>query len=266
LFKTHQYFTSDGFFIFYAEIDIIYLYFYEKILRMKSLVKNLLTLLILSVIIVNPSILFGQNRVVREIAPFDQVKVSDDMKVVFKKSDREIISIVANGIGYDKIVTESSGRELVIKFKTGIYKQTDVQIEVEYIKLRSIDAGNKADVRIQDVITGDELNLKATGGAVINIQVDVSAVKASLSNGGRIEISGKTDLQEVDASLGAKYNAYELETENGYIKSNTNADVVVWVKNRLEATAGSKAELKYRGSPADVKSSTNLGGTISGGL
>ena len=101
---------------------------------------------------------------------------------------------------------------------------------------------------------------------MINVDVDVSAVKASLSNGGRIEISGKADLQEVEANLGSKYHAYELETENGYVKSNTNSDVVVWVKNRLEATAGSKAELKYRGKPAEVKSSTNLGGTISGDI
>lgn len=169
---------------------------------MKSVLKILFVHLFLTSLICNTTYLLAQNRVVREIAPFDQVNVSDDLKVVFKKSDKEKVSIVANGIGYDKIVTESSGRELNIKFKTGIYKQTDVQIEVEYVKLRSIDASNKSDVRIQDVLTGDELKLKATGGAVINVDVDVSAVKASLSNGGRIEISGKADLQEVEANLG----------------------------------------------------------------
>lgn len=208
----------------------------------------------------------AQNKVVREIAPFDQVKISDDLKVTFKKADRENITIVANGIGYDKIVTKSSGRELKINVKTGVFKNTDVQILVEYVKIRSIDASNKADIKFEEVLTGDELSLKATGGAVINVEVDISALKASLSNGGRIEISGSADLQEVEANLGAKYNAYEFETENGYIKSNTNSDVVVWVKNKLEATAGSKAELKYRGKPEDVKSNTSLGGKISGDL
>jgi hypothetical protein len=210
--------------------------------------------------------LMSQNKVVREIDPFDQVKVSDDLKVVFIKSDRENITIIAKGIGYDKIVTESSGRELKVKVKTGVFKDTDVKIEVEYVKLRSVDAANKADVTFTEVLTGDQLSLKATGGAVINAEVDVSALKASLSNGGRIEISGSADLQEVDANLGSTYNAYEFETENGYVKSNTNSEVVVWVKNKLEATAGSKAQLKYRGKPADVTSSTNLGGKISGDL
>ena len=210
--------------------------------------------------------LMAQNKVVREIDPFDKVKVSDDLKVVFVKSDRENITIIANGIGYDKIVTESSGRELRLKVKTGVFKETDVKIEVAYVKLRSIEAANKADITFTDVLTGDELSLKATGGAVINAEVDVSALKASLSNGGRMEISGSADLQEVDASLGSRFNAYEFETENGFVKSNTNSEVVVWVKNKLEASAGSKAELKYRGKPVEVKSSTSLGGKISGDL
>ena len=222
--------------------------------------------IILAIIFFCSCNLFAQNKVVREIAPFDKVKVSDDLKVTFKKADRENITIVANGIGYDKIVTESSGRELKMKVKTGIFKNTDVQILVEYVKLRSIDASNKADIKFEGIVIGDELSLKATGGAVINVEVDISALKASLSNGGRIEISGRADLQEVDSNLGSKYNAYEFETENGYVKSNTNSDVVVWVKNRLEATAGSKAILKYRGKPTDVKSSTSLGGKISGDL
>ena len=209
---------------------------------------------------------FAQNKVVREIDSFDQVQVSDNLKIVFIKAEKERITIVANGIGYDKIVTKTSGRKLKISVKTGVYKETDVKIEVEYVNIRSIDASNKADIKFQEVLKGGELNLKANGSAVINVELEMSAVKASLSNGGRIEISGKADLQQVDANLGSKYNAYEFETENGYIKSNTNSDVVVWVKNILEASAGSKSEIKYRGKPAEVKSSTNLGGKISGDL
>lgn len=233
---------------------------------MKSSYKILTAQFALALILFSSSNLFAQNKVVREIDAFDQVTVSDNLKVTFKKADKEKITIVASGIGYDKIVTTSSGRELKIKVKTGVYKDTDVQIEVEYVKLRSIDASNKADIKFMEMLTGDELTLKATGGAVINVEVEISALKASLSNGGRIEIKGSAGLQEIEANIGAKYNAYEFETENGYVKSNTNSDVVVWVKNRLEATAGSKAILKYRGKPAEVKSSTSLGGTITGDL
>jgi hypothetical protein len=225
--------------------------------------KNLVFLLLFSFISLSS---FAQNKVVREIDGFDQVKVSDKVKVTFIKSDKEKISILAAGIGYDKIVTQSSGRQLQIKIKTGIYKNTDVNIEVQYVKLRSVEASNQADVKFREPLTGDEISLKATGGAVINVEVEASALKASLSNGGRIEISGKAKVQEVDASLTAKYNAYEFQTEDGFIKSNTNADVVVWVSGRLEASAGSKAELKYRGSPEEVKSSASLGGKIQGNL
>ena len=233
---------------------------------MKSYMKILLASVSFAFLLLSAIGAKAQNKVVREIDPFDKVVVNDNMNVVFIKSEKERITILAEGIGYDKIVTESSGRELKIKLKTGIYNNTKIDVEVEYVKLRSVEAGNKIDVKFNEPLTGDQLDLKATGGGVINVEVDVNALKANLSNGGRIEISGKTELQEVSADIGAKYNGYELESENGFIKSNTNADVVVWVKNKLEATAGSKAILKYRGKPAEVKSSTNLGGKISGDL
>ncbi len=208
----------------------------------------------------------AQNRVIKEVDAFDKVVISDNMKVVFRKADKENVIMTATGIDYDKIVVESSGRELRIKLKTGIYNNTNINIEVDYVKIRSIDVGNNADVKFEGALTGDQIELKSTGGAVLNINVEASAIKASLNNGGRIEISGKTDLQEVDANLGSKYNAYELESVNGFVKSNTTSDVVVWVTNKLEANAGSKAALKYRGKPAEVKSSTSLGGKITGDL
>ena len=243
-----------------------FLYFCKKNITMNTFGKIILVFAIFIAVISNPRKSSAQNKVVREVSSFDQVRVSDNVKVTFKKSDREMITVIANGIGYDKIITETSKRELRIKVKSTFYKETDVYIEVEYKQLRSIEASNKSIINFTEVVTGDEITLKATGGAVINLDVDVSAVKASLSNGGRIEIAGKADLQEVDASIGAKYNAYEFETENGFVKSNTNSDVVVWVKNKLEASAGSKAIVKYRGKPAELKSSTSLGGKISGNI
>lgn len=233
---------------------------------MRSTKKVLTAPLIIAAVLFSFSSIIAQNKVVREIDAFDKVKVSDDVKVIFIKAEKERITITATGIGYDKIVTKSSGRDLKISVKTGIYKNSDVNIEVEYVKIRSIDASNKADISFSEVLTGDEVKLKAGGSAVIKVEVELSAVKASLSNGGRIEISGKADMQEVDANLASKYNAYEFETETGYVKSNTNSDVVVWVTNMLDATAGSKAVLKYRGKPVEVKSSTSLGGKISGDL
>jgi len=208
----------------------------------------------------------AQNKVIKEVDTFDMVVVSDNLNVTFKKAEKEKVTLTATGIDYDKIVVESSGRVLKIKLKTGIYNNTDINIEVDYVKIRSVDVGNKANVKFVGPLIGDQLELKSTGGAVLNVEVDASAVKASLNNGGRIEITGKTDIQQVDANLGSKYNAYELESTNGFVKSNTTSDVVVWVTNKLEANAGSKAELKYRGKPSEVKSSTSLGGKITGDL
>ena len=94
---------------------------------MNSTKKVLTAQLIIAALLFCFNCTFAQNKVVREIDAFDRVKVSDDVKVIFKKAEKERITITATGIGYDKIVTKSSGRELKISVKTGIYKNSDVR-------------------------------------------------------------------------------------------------------------------------------------------
>ncbi len=221
-------------------------------------------ILISSMLIAAPVI--AQNKVIRDMATFEKVSVSDNVNVTFKKGSDEKVEIISQGIDYDKIVTQTNGGELRIKLKTGFYKEADVNIEVTYKHLRVIEASNKATVKFAETVEGNELNLKANSNAVIIINVDVNTLKASVSNGGRIEVSGKAKVQYVDANIGGKYNGYELESNVGWIKSNTNAEAVVWVKETLDASAGSKGKIKYRGKVDNLKTNTSLGGKIEGNL
>jgi hypothetical protein len=53
---------------------------------------------------------------------------------------------------------------------------------------------------------------------VKNVEVEISALRALLCVYRKIQISGSSDLQEVDANLGSgsKYGAYEFETNDDY--------------------------------------------------
>ncbi len=208
----------------------------------------------------------AQNKVIRDMATFEKVSISDNMNITFKKGNDEKVEIVSQGIDYDKIVTTTDGGVLRIKLKTGFYKGSDVNIEVTYKHLSVIEASNRATVKFVETVEGDELNLKANSNAVIIIDVNVNTLKASVSNGGRIEVSGKAKVQYVDANIGGKYNGFELESNVGWIKSNTNAEAVVWVKETLDASAGSKGKIKYRGKVENLKTNTSLGGKIEGNL
>ena len=56
--------------------------------------KVLTALLIFAAFIFSFTTIYSQNKVVREISPFDQVKVSDDLKVVFKKAERKELPLL----------------------------------------------------------------------------------------------------------------------------------------------------------------------------
>jgi len=90
--------------------------------------------------------------------------------------------MTATGIDYDKIVVESSGRELKIKLKTGIYNNTNINIEVDYVKIRSIDAGNNADVKFEGTLTGDQIELKFPARPIYRRSMRTSAANTMPTN------------------------------------------------------------------------------------
>ena len=231
---------------------------------MKSNRTFLTTALILVFLAIIPA--EAQNKVVRDMPTFEKVSVSDNVNVTFRIGNDEKVEIISQGIDYSKILTTASGGELKIKLKTGFHKEADVAIEVTYKHLSVIEASNKANLKFPDTVKAKELNLKANSNATINIIVDVNTLKASVSNGGKIDISGKAKVQYADANIGGKYNGYELESNVGWVKANTNGEVVVWVKETLDATAGSKGKIKYRGKPEHIKTNSSLGGKIEGNL
>ncbi len=208
----------------------------------------------------------AQNKIVRDIKPFDRVKVMDNVKVVFREGPTENLSFTAVGVGTEKVVTENNGRQLVIRMKPGFHKEAKVDVEVSYKKIRSIEVWNGAKVEMPDTIRIDDIELSVSGNSTLQLNVNTNTLKATLSSSGRVDIGGKAEIQEVDVNTNAQYLAYELETVNGYVKVSTGAEGVVWATKYLDAAASSKGELKYRGSPEDVKSGTSLGGKIIGNI
>jgi hypothetical protein len=208
----------------------------------------------------------AQNKIIREVNQFDHVHVTEKIDVQLRESDTHKVTFTATGIDYDNIVTEVDGRELRVKLKPGIYKDYKIDFIIEYVKLRTIEAGNGAKITGLNTLAGDEMTIKASGNAVVNASVKVNALKAQLSTSGRIEIDGEAEFQEVEANTYGKYHGFELKADDGFVKANTGAEAVVYVVDQFEGSASSKGTIKYRGSPNNVKSTTSLGGEIIGNI
>lgn len=84
----------------------------------------------------------------------------------------------------------------------------------------------------------------------------------SVSDKASALLGGSARYLTLQAS-GGQVNAAELETMSARVSAQSNAEVRVWVTDRLEARTSTGAVLRYRGEPAIVRTALKfMGGEI----
>ena len=197
---------------------------------------------------------------IRNLKPFDKIKSSKGINVTLREGDEPKAEIVISNAEPEDVIIQQTGREVVIKMKTKIYKDVIVDVYVSFQNLREISAGTGGTITSDDIIEADQLTLEAGMDASIELEIEVKKLKASVS-AARIEVSGTADIVEANIT-GGRFLGAKLECEEAYIKANTGGSAQIWVTEKLEATAGSRARIEYKGNPDKVEMKTNLGGKV----
>lgn len=224
---------------------------------MHTLLKTLIALLLLGFAVTS------QAQETRKLDHFDAVAVTGDIAVTLVQGDAPSALIATQGISADDITLYVKGKTLKIQLIEGLFQDMDqVEITLTYTKLRAVRSSAGAEVRSADLLQGDELNLRASSGGTLMVEVDVNSVEASASEGGVLNISGTTQDQEVSVSTGGAYEGLELECLRTYVKANTGGKAEVVANERLDANANTGGSIEYAGNP-EIK---NMRSLISGGI
>lgn len=224
---------------------------------MHTLLKTLIALLLLGFAITS------QAQETRKLDHFDAVSVTGDIAVTLVQGNAPSALIATQGISADDITLYVKGKTLKIQLIEGLFQDMDqVEITLTYTRLRAVRSSAGAEVRSADLLQGDELNLRASSGGTLMVEVDVNSVEASASEGGVLNISGTTQDQEVSVSTGGAYEGLELECLRTYVKANTGGKAAVVANERLDANANTGGSIEYAGNP-EIK---NMRSLISGGI
>ncbi|TAJ12189.1 DUF2807 domain-containing protein [Marinilabiliaceae bacterium JC017] len=203
----------------------------------------------------------AKEKQVRKVGSFDKVKATKGINITLIEGDKEQAEVHINNGSTSDVITELKNKTLTLKMRTRIYKGVAVQVYVTYVRLREIDAGTGASIDAENTIVADKLSLRAGTESSIELDVDVNALSANVS-AGRMEIEGKAGFQEVKASAGGKYLAYDLECDETYAKSSTGARIEVTANKKLNATASAGGTVNYKGNPAKIQQKVSMGGKV----
>jgi len=219
-----------------------------------KLIKQLLALtflLVFSSVIVNADSTEKQNRSVRD---FSEISVSSGIDLYLTMGDEEKVTIVADDEIIDDIITEVRGDQLKIYLKERPFRfrwkwnqERKAYVTVKTIKEIKASAGS--DVASENVIKGESLEVHASSGSDVRMEVNVNKLVLKASSGSDANLSGLAKYFDADASSGSDIRASDLKTKICRVEVSSGSDASVYATDEIEAHASSGGDIKYYGNP-----------------
>ncbi|NAY90530.1 DUF2807 domain-containing protein [Muricauda sp. JGD-17] len=191
---------------------------------------------------------------------FSVVSASEGLDVFVTQDSEFKILVEADENIIDLIGTDIRDGRLKIHAIENIGRATK-KIYVTLPKVEALKSSSGADLIVQNVVTSKRVELEASSGADLQVELTAQEVSAEASSGAEIKVSGQTDYLYADASSGADIRARSLMTKNCNADASSGADISVNVSESLVADASSGADISYTGE-ANVETKKSVSGSV----
>ncbi|WP_431161426.1 head GIN domain-containing protein [Flagellimonas beolgyonensis] len=191
---------------------------------------------------------------------FTEVLASEGIDVFVTQDSEFKISVEADENIIDLIGTDIRDGKLKIHAIENIGRATK-NVYVSLPRITALKSSSGADLVVQNVIESESIELDASSGADLRVELRANEVSADASSGADIRVSGSADILHADASSGSDIKARELEVKRCNADASSGADISVNVSESLVADASSGADITYSGE-ASVQTKKSVSGSV----
>lgn len=204
----------------------------------------------------------AQNRDVREsLEEFTEVKTYNGVEVQVVPSGEDRIEITGHSkheVKYNIV----EGRLEIRLSLDNIWSKDNTKITVYGKNIKTVDANQGSLIEITEVLKGEELAFRVQEGSTIRARVTARKVLSKAVTGGKINLAGTAEEQDVELNTGGQYFGKELRTRETLVKAGTAARGEVYATDYVRATATLGGTIEIFGRPDEVDKKTSLGGRI----
>lgn len=195
-------------------------------------------------------------------ADFTEIEVSRGLDVYLTQSDEVNITVEADENLHDIIMTEIENNTLYIYADENIRSSRAQKVMVSFTDLSSISATSGSDVFSTNTINVDDLELRTTSGADMEVEINVDVVECSSTSGSDLRVSGVANTLYADATSGSDIKAGNLKVKTCEAKATSGADITVNTSEALIAKASSGGDIKYYGNPEKITKKDGVSGSV----
>lgn len=204
----------------------------------------------------------AQERVENIAESFTKVKVSSGIiATIYVNAENN--KVVIDGLDKDEVNIRLRREELRISLPlNSLFSNSDTQVDIYVQSLETIEATSSAELNVEGIIKQNELFLKAVEMASITAKIEVEKLNLHLLTGGKINLKGKAQEQDVVIKTGAEYYGEELITKRTKVEISYQGIAEVFAKESCEASVTAGGEVSVFGNPNVLDETTKLGGLI----
>jgi hypothetical protein len=191
---------------------------------------------------------------------FTEISAAEGLDVFVTQGDEFKILVEADENVIELIATDIREGKLRVHAIENIGRATK-NIYVSLPEITVLESSSGADLIGQNEIKAEKLDLEASSGSDLEVEVVASEIEADASSGADIKISGQTDVLYADASSGADIKARGLLAKRCNADASSGSDISVNVSESLTADASSGADISYSGDP-EVSKKKSVSGSV----
>ena len=221
-------------------------------------------LLISSCWFIGPSVKGNGNvtEEIRQLEEFNQIEVSRGMNVYITQGSPAKVVVIADNNLHEVIETKVESGILKIFVNENIRWAKEKKVMVTIEKLTSVEASSGSNVYSQTQIMSENLELKATSGANLKMDVNVRYLKTDCSSGANVKISGLAKEAELKGSSGANLKGQGLKADKCKMQASSGGNVFATVTEQIDAKASSGGNIVYYGEPTSTEIDCSSGGNV----
>jgi hypothetical protein len=177
------------------------------------------------------------------------IRIGPEYLVEVESEDRDlehIITEVRNGRLRMRVDRNDKG------WNWGEGWDDDYNVVIVMPALTEIEASGGTEVIVSGTVTGDELEIVASGGSDIELDVAVDRLDITSSGGADIEISGSANFAMAQSSGGSDLDARQLDVKEAELRASGGADLAMSVSESIDARASGASDIDYYGDPVEI--------------
>ena len=223
--------------------------------------------------------ILGSGNVTNEIRimeeDFKKIEVNNNINLVVEQADKFEVAVLTDAVFQNEITTKVNNGTLVIACtykKSSIsifgYKcnyNENIPVKKVFVKLPKIElleANSAASIQNIGILKSDNIKLKTSSGAKMNLNLECDIIRAHSSSGSSIKLKGLALKLETTASSGSTIDAKNLLTNEIKANSSSGSSVNVHPIVSLDAEASNGGSVSYNIAPKSIRKESNSGGSI----